>query len=519
MPKNLNLLDRNVMNQIISELDNGEERDRKKHSFDNWQIYSGNQDPYVLDTIRRQRPRSCDAYTISDISISTSVTQKKSKAYKQQPIRMIDADNENKNDRLDEIYTEANALRQMPYFDTITNLHKYSLMWVNYIVNPETNGGKYNFMSLQPHEFSVIRDKTTGELIGVILNYAHRDMTSGAASGDGLDGLLAESQADSAAQSKIYRMWSRDHYVVVKIEENEIQTMQGIQIQKSVTYMSNPDNPNNVNILGKIPFVFLSTELAIDYPTPNPLGAQSTKFGAMMSELISAANLQGTSVSVFKYPSHMQGQFDNISTGLTDVIELPQSSNDEDSDTDFSFVSPNPDLAGQKDSYMTYLEGVLSQHGISVGQAMGKDIEASSSGIALAIKNANVQDIIESNQQMYVQAEKQMFEIIKAWEKYIGNNTFEEKDVLNITFKKPKVLISDKETLDNIKMRLDMGLMKKHQALMELDPNLSEKDALKEIEDIEQEKESNMQRVMSGFQVSQTDENNQARPIGNTPQQ
>jgi len=68
-------------------------------------------------------------------------------------------------------------------------------------------------------------------------------------------------------------------------------------------------------------------------------------------------------------------------------------------------------------------------------------------------------------------------------------------------------------------MRLDMGLMKKHQALMELDPNLSEKDALKEIEDIEQEKESNMQRVMSGFQVSQTDENDQARPIGNTPQQ
>ena len=89
MPKNLNLLDKNIMNQIVSELDNGEERDRKKHSFDNWQIYSGNQDPYVLETIKKQRPSSYGAYTISDISISTSVTQKKSKSYKQQPIRIV----------------------------------------------------------------------------------------------------------------------------------------------------------------------------------------------------------------------------------------------------------------------------------------------------------------------------------------------------------------------------------------------------------------------------------------------
>lgn len=519
MPKNLNLLDKNIMNQIVSELDNGEERDRKKHSFDNWQIYSGNQDPYVLETIKKQRPRSYGAYTISDISISTSVTQKKSKSYKQQPIRIVEADNENKNDRLKQIYDEGNAIRQMPYFDTITNLHKYSLMWVNYIVNPETLGGKYNFMSLQPHEFSVIRDKTTGELIGVILNYAHRDMTTGADSGDGMDGILAESQADSAAQSKIYRMWSRDNYVVVKVETNEVATREGPKIERSVTYMPNPDNANNVNILGELPFAFLSTELAIDYPTPNPIGEQSTKFGAMISELISAANLQGTSVSVFKYPSHMQGQFDNVSTGLTDVIELPQSSKEGDSETEFSFVSPNPDLSGQKDSYMTYLEGVLAQHGISVGQAMGKDIEASSSGIALAIKNANVQDIIEANQQMFVETEKKMFQIIKAWEKYIGSTIFEESDSLSIRFKKPKVLITDKETLDNIKMRIEMGLMKKHQALMELDPNLSEKDALQEIEDIEKEKQDNMQKVMNGFQVSQADEDTQPGSFGNTPKQ
>jgi hypothetical protein len=517
MAKNLNLLDRSIMNTIVSELDNGEERDRKKHSFDDWQIFSGNQDPYVADIIQEQRPRSYQAYTISDVSISKMVTDKKSKSYKQQPLRFIEKGNDNKNDRIDEIYKQGNALRQMPYFDTITNLHKYSLMWINYLVEEQ----RYNFMSLQPHEFSVIRCKKTGILEAVILNHGHRDITAGARTGDGIDGLLAESQADSAGQSKIYRMWSKDNYVVVKIEENEIMTNTGTKVEKSITYLTTPENPNQENVLHEIPFVFVSQELAIDYPTLSPLGKQSSKFGSMMSELITAANIQGASTLTFSYPEHMQGQFDDISNGLTDVIELPQSSNDEDSETKAEYISPSPDRAGQKDSYMSYLEGVLSQHGISVGQAMGKDIEASSSGIALAIKNANVQDIIESNQQVYVQTEKEMFEIIKSWERYIGSTIFSEDDALSITFKKPKVLISDKEVLDNIKLRIDMGLMQKHEALMELDPNLSEQDAKDKLQEIDTEKNDNMNKVMNGFQekLSESNESNKSGLIRNTPQQ
>lgn len=503
----INLLDKNIITQIVNELDNGEERDRKKKSFDNWQIYSGNQDPYVLAELQNRRPKSWQAYTVSDVSISKMITDKKSKAYKQQPLRFIDKGESPKNERLSEIYKEGNAIRQMPYYDCCFNLHKHCLMWVNYMVNDDGTG-KYNFMALQPHEFSVIRHKTTGDLLAVILNYAHRDMTAGAGYGDGLDGLLAESQADSSAQSRIYRMWSNDNYVVIKVEENELMTANGKKIQKSVTYLSNPDNPNNVNILGKLPFCYASQELAIDYPTPNPIGDQSVRFGSLLSELLTAANIQGTSSLVFKYPEEMQGNFDNISNGLIDVVELPQSSAEGAKPTELDYISPAPDLAGQKDAYMSYLEGVLSQHGISVGQAMGNDVEASSSGIALAIKNANVQDMIEINQQVYVQLEKSMFDIIKAWESWLGSSVFSDDDELNIVFKKPKVLISDKEVLDNIKLRLDMGLMKKYQALMELDPNLSEQDAKDEIADTEKEKQANMQRFLDG-RSAQANQNTQ----------
>ena len=224
--------------------------------------------------------------------------------------------------------------------------------------------------------------------------------------------------------------------------------------------------------------------------------------------------MQGASTLTFEYPSHMAGQFDKIGSGLTDVIELPQSSKDEDSPTKAAYISPNPDLVGQKDSYMTYLEGVLAQHGLNIGQAMSKNVETSASGIALAIKNANIGDIIDMNQQCYVQVEKEMFEIIKSWELYIGKTIFDIEDKLHITFKKPKVLISDKEVLDNIKLRMELGLMRKYEALMELDPNLNEADAKKEVEEIETEKQDNMNKVMDGFDT-ETDEDNQIRPIPN----
>ncbi len=105
------------------------------------------------------------------------VTDKKSKSYKQQPVRFVERDNKTKNERLEAIYKEGNANRQLPYFDTSFNLHKHSLMWVNYMIDGDM--AKYNFMALQPHEYSVIRDKTTGKLLAVILNYSHRDITAG----------------------------------------------------------------------------------------------------------------------------------------------------------------------------------------------------------------------------------------------------------------------------------------------------------------------------------------------------
>jgi len=484
MAKNLNLNDQNVVTELISNIEGSEERGRKTNEFRSWQIYSGNVKPYVKDAIIATRPKSYTGYTFSDISFSKMITDTKSKAYKEAPLRSVDNDDV-KNERLNVIYEEGDARRQMPYLDTITNLHKHSLLWVNYIDESE----RYNFMSLQGYEYSVVRDKDTGDLIGVILNYGNRDITSGSNSGDGLDALIAESQADSSAGAKIYAMWSEKDFVVIKVEEDNIIGEDGRPTaKKSVTYVDIPGNPHNENKIGVLPFVYTSQEMAIDFPTPSPLSDQTITANAMLSEYMTATNIQGTGQLVVSYPQKLEGMFKKMTTGLLSAIKLPQSSNPDDKETKVDYINPNPDLAGQKETTLTYIKQVMNEHGIKNTSSVDSSASSFSSGLHMAIANASVQDIIEENQLMYVEVEKQMFTIIKAWESFLGNSVFKDEDQLNITFKKPKVLISDKEVLENVEKRLALGLIEKYEALMILDPNLNEKSAKEKADSMMQTK-------------------------------
>jgi len=493
MAENLDLTDINIITRIISDIEGGEERARKTENFDSWEVYSGNVYPYVRERIVTTRPSSHDGYTIGDISFSKVITDTKSKAYKEQPLRRIeDTKDEVKNDRLTEIYKEGDAIRQMPFFDTITNLHKHSLLWVNNLDESE----EYQFMALQGYEYSVVRDKQTGELTAVILNYGNLDITQNArgdnrsanaalaAGGDGLDNLIAEAQADSAAQSRVYAMWSKDNYVVIEVEISTVVTQKGKVIERSITFVDQPENPQMENVLHKIPFVFLSQEMAIDYPTLSPLKAQTITANQQLSEYLTAANTSSGQLT-FKYPIKYENKFAKITKGLLNAIKLPQSENPDDKPTEVGYINPNSDLSGMKEGFITYVKQILNEHGMKNTSAVGSDGQDFNSGLQMAIANSSVQDVIEENQQLYVMVEKEMFEIIKAWEDFRGNSVFSEDDQLDVVFKKPKVLISDEEVRRNIKFDLDNGLIERWEALRILDPNLSEDAAREKIQSTE----------------------------------
>ena len=499
------LLDSGLMSRIINEIESSESIDRKTREWDSYQIFSGNLQAYTLEELQRTRPKSWKSYTVSNISVSKMVVSKLAKSYKQSPKR--DLGNDDKTELYNTILKQANAERQFREFDEIYNLHRDALYWVNW----RQKEARYQFMSLAQYEFDTIRNKDTGELEVVILKYPDTTITHTVSQlgGDGKADLIQEAQSDEGGQSKVYAIWSKHQHVVIKVVTERISEASGVQIKKSIEYVPIDDNPSNVNPLGVLPFVYKSQSTSVGYPTPNPIKDQTTTFNALWSELLTTANIQGAGILKFKFPEKMQGQFDQMSHGLTTALELPQSSDPDDSETDAEYISPSPALAEQKDVYISYLSQVLSEHGISSSSGIAGGIEKFSSGLERMIAQADVQGIIQENQNCYTDLEQEVFEIVKAWDQLLGFNDFSKEDELSIIYPKPKVLISDIETLATIEKRLSLGLIEKWEALVILDPNMTETTAKAKLKLIDEEKKKNME----DFIGNEMDLPNESRPV------
>lgn len=496
------LLDKQVIMRILSEMEKSEERDRRTHSFDAYQIYSGNQANYVEQMIMAKRPKSYQGYITSDISIARMVTKKRSQSYLLPPSR------ETENDELmEEIYKGAMADRSFQAFDEGFNLHKHMIMWVNYVQEEE----RIQFMPLHPYEFSLVRDKDSGEVEIVILNYPNRDLTANANSGDGLSDLISESQADSSANGNHYVFWSKDQVVKVFIKNTEVTIDGKNELKTDVTYVPIEGNPKSVNPIGMLPFVYLSDDLSVDMPTPNPLANQSVSWNYQWSEVLTSSNIQGSGQFVLRYPESMQGNMDKINIGLLSAVELPQKEDPNMPSTEAEYISPSPDLASQREISMTYLKMILKEHGID-GENMELGESSAVSGISKAISGSNVQKIISNNQMMYERVEQACFEIVKAWvnEAQIAGKSFGQDDGLVVIYPKPKVLMSDKETLDVIEKKLELGLIEKWEALVALDPNLTEENAKDKLNQIQLERNDNMRSVLGvGIQRESSEQNGQ----------
>jgi len=491
----MDLLDKQVILQILGETQKSEDKDRRRQSFNAYQVYSGNQKVYVERQLSCTRPKSWQSYTISNISVSKMITDKRAQSYDERPIRSIDG-NQNKTEILSDIYREANSQRELQFFDVIFNLNKYALMWINY----RKEDDKYQFISLHPYEFILVRDKDTGEVLIVGMNYPDTEITSEArgkeTGGDGVPDLIAENQADSASTGRTWVFWSAKQHVKIRVSQVQ-EIVDGHEIlKKSVEYCTIPDNPNNVNPLGVLPFVLETIDTAVDYPTVNPLTEQSIMFNVQQSETLTAKNIHGSGIQVFKYPEKFSGRFKTMTHGQTQAIELPQSSNPEDKPTDYEYKTSGAQLNPMLESDMSYLQQIFHEHGLeNINMEKGIDTQ---SGISKAVAGSSVQKIIEKNQQFYSSLEKKMFEVIKAWEALLKKNRFSREDQLQIVYPKPKVMVSDEQTLNNIKVMLELGLIEEWEKYIKMDPNLSEDEAREKLDRVEQTKLDRAKKFMVG---------------------
>jgi hypothetical protein len=456
--------------RIILEVDNEENRKRRRASWIANQCLEGNQKEYVEARLAILYPETFGKFRVGDISIVKKVNDKQSKAYKNAPIRKCETDKET--DSLTDIYKRYHFHKTLKEFDSVFNLNKYAGLWLTW-QNPEERDddeGRYILHALAPYEFDIVRDQVSGEPIIFILNYPDTNITRQAGASDGQEQTIAESQSDTSARSRIYSMWSKDTFVKVQVTRS---AGHGNQTEEKISINFLEEKTNE---LGRLPLIYVQKDSAIDYPIDSNLAEQSIEWNVSFSDLKTAAATQGHGQLVL---SHPEGKtIKQLHMGMHTAISLPQSKKETDKPTTAEYISASPDLAGQLEVLKFDVSNILDDQGIKAKGTIEGGAEKFSSGFDRLLSEADVQDLIEDNQTTYAdELEPELFDCLKAYEEAMNQTTFAKTDMIEVHFEKPKVLISDKETLDNIAKREELGLMLPHEKHMIMNPNLTEEQA------------------------------------------
>lgn len=468
-PRKLDITNKSDIERIIEEIEGAQNKDRKAEAWKLFEVYEDNQRPYVKEELARIYPDTFDKFRIGDINIAGKILNKKSKAYKNTPKRTLKNDSETKT--YNELLEESKADRAFKEFDKIFNAHKYAPLWVNYI-NPKGDAidGSYMYQALAPYEYDLLRDPLTGEPLIFILHYPDTTITGGE---DGVEQVITESQKDTAAESKVYSIWSKDHKV--KVQSTTDAKGDSTRVEVKLVEVINND-------ISRLPIAFLSRDLAVDYPLPSQLANKAIDWNVGLSDLKTASSAQGHGQLVIEHPTGQAIEKPHL--GKHTAILLPQSSKEKDSPTKAHYINANPDLAGQLDVLKFDLINIMDDEGIQAKSTLEGGADKFSSGFDRLLSEADVQDIIEDNQSLYADIEQEAYEIVKAYEKALNKNTY-ASDKLQVTYEKPKVMISDSETLANIEKREALGLSLPHEKHIIINPNLSEAEALKREEEIQ----------------------------------
>jgi hypothetical protein len=483
---------------VVLEIEKEQNLKRKRTAFDSDEIRDGGLKPYVEKRIEQMYPKTHTMYTVSDYSVLKKIVDKKAKAYQESPVRkIVGENNKNANEIYNNIVNRYSLNQAMKGVDIAYNQHGHALLAcfmdreTGPVSQPKLN---WKFYSLNPYEYDVVKD-SDGKVRVVILSYPTQYLTGGTG-GDGYNATISEAgRGDESRKSRMYAFWSDSEYLEVKVDGDKGSANVSVSLEPTLTGGKNP--------YGILPFVYAPADFSINYPKLSPLPMQTVEFNALFSVYLTSANMQ---VGVLKITRPEKQKISIASQSMYTAIEVPQSSKPEDKPSDVQFIAPTPNMAGHKEAITTYLTTILDEQGIN-SNAVINPSEDFASGLDRLLAQADVQNIIEENQEMYLKVEQQVYRIVSTQLASQGQPVLPDEG-LQVIYRKPRVMISDREKLENLKIMKELGLWPEYELVQQYDPNLSAEEAKLKLEEIAEAKRqatltnSDPSKVFNGAQVT-----------------
>jgi hypothetical protein len=474
----INILDIATLQRIINDINSNENMERKKKEYKAELVFDGLQKNYVKERLRLMYEKTWQLYTVSDYNIFRKIVKKISKAYKENPRRVLE--NTDMSGTYETICQAGSLNEALRDAEKILNKHRYGLIGAYF--EPINGLNVPKFIAIPPYQYDVVKDDY-GNLECVILSYQQSEIQQ-FEDGDLKDQLIASMAHEEGVDQKVYSIWTAENHLLVKVMKREGDTQTRLEI------VPIPNNPNNLNPYGMLNFYEFPV-IGSNYPRNNTLADNSIELNTLLSVYYTSANMQIGQL-VLKFPADKK--VGSTAHGLMNVLHLPQSTDPNDPETEAQYISPAPNLSGHREAIVTMMNSILDEYNIS-SNGVVNDIEKFSSGFDRLLSNADIQDYIEEVQGIFRKAEEFIFDLMNS----ANNNMF--GDEFNVIYAKPKVLITDTEKLNNIKLAYELGVIQEHEKLMIFDPNLNENQAKEKLQMIREEKVSTSDSSFNGAQV------------------
>jgi hypothetical protein len=497
----INLLNLDSRLKLIADINDENNKARKQVSQKQSEVAGGRLQQYVKEKLRGELDLDSvkEMPLVTSINVQKAVTDKKATIYKRKPEREFSELSDDQTDAINAIY------KDMKIDSKLNSMNK------NYIYQDQSIGmivpknGKLICRVLKMHQIDAIPciddpESADGYIISAFDRTMYIQYDTNKKEQDTATGYRGRADRSTASQDKDLEIAEKyqfqkyvEKYIVWSKQFNFMMNGLGEVIDPETGEASSEiDITSPLAGHGIMPFFEIARDKDYEYFTrpSNGLTDFTVQFNAMLSDLANNIKMNGYAVGILKAPSELQPQTQTI--GASMLLKLP--TDDPDKEVDFEFVSPNSNIGEISDAIDKFLNYFVTSEGVG-GQVVNStgEIEKAQSGIDRFLMMLSKVEAHSDDYDAFMCVENDIYKIVKAWLDVLSSSneldnkyrtTIPEDSEVHVDYHKPEMIETQTEKLSNIEKLIDLGLMSKKQAIMELNNIDDEEQAMKILEDI-----------------------------------
>lgn len=489
--------------KIIEEILGPENKARKQDIRKRYDLLKDRTRPYVIAEMQNEQGEEAMAEAqarAANISFYKRTCQKKAMVYKDGVIRLTPEDEDQAD--LDSIVDLMNINTTMKKVNLYLEAFRNTAIRIFPWQDKQTGKWCISTSVLAPDHYDVIEDADNPEMPRVfIFSYAtFSDSGPGYADqhqsgqrkdylrsninfrqGDGVDQGIADSPSDKGKEKLEFVWWSNGYHFTTDAKGEVIQ-------HKSPEDLSNP--------IQCLPFVSFHKDQDGSFWAQggDDLVTGTILINLMLTDLNYITYLQGHGV-FFLFG---KGVPKNLKVGPRDALVMEV--DEGETPPQIGFATSNPPIESHLRMIEKYIGYLLATNGIDPGTVIGTlDGTNANSGIQEIIQRSELLDDIEDQREQYRDKEPLLFKIIFKWlnlysegsllkDEFQQLGTIDEDMQISLKFAEPVPYMSEKEKLDVIKIRKELGLDTMADSIKKDNPELTEEEVDRKLIDLLEEK-------------------------------